>query len=112
MSELSLSEVQKEWHGTVKAYLIGFIGSVILTALSFLLVMAHLLSGYALIGTLCVLAIIQAAVQIRFFLHVGEEPRPRWETGMFFFMLVLLLIVLIGTLWVMFDLHSRVMPEM
>ena len=34
-SELSLKEIQKEWHGTLKSYVIGFIASLLLTALFF-----------------------------------------------------------------------------
>ena len=48
----SLAAVQKEWHGTLKAYLIGFISSAILTAISFFLVITKLLTGHALIGTI------------------------------------------------------------
>jgi len=109
MSDNSLTEIQKEWHGTLKAYLIGFTAAVLLTAAAFLLVMLQLLSGYALIFTISVLAIIQAVVHLRFFLHVGEEPKPRWEMGVFFFMVMVLLIILVGTLWIMYDLNSRVM---
>ena len=77
--ELSLDEIQKEWHGTYHAYLIGFIASLLLTAASFALVVFRLLSGKVLIYTLVGLALAQAVVQLRFFLHLGEEAKPRWE---------------------------------
>ena len=109
---LSLSEIQKEWHGTLKAYLTGFISSAILTAASFFLAMTELVSGRTLIITIVALALVQAAVQVKFFLHVGEEPKPRWESGIFFFMVLVLFIIIVGSIWIMMDLNERVMQGM
>lgn len=110
--ELSLKQIQKEWHGTVKSYIIGFSASLLLTIASFLLVISKLLSGHLLVYSLIGLAVVQAIVQVLFFLHVGQEPKPRWETISFCFMVLFLLIVLIGTLWVMNDLDERLMSGM
>lgn len=106
--EPSLSQIQKEWHGTATSYVIGFTASLILTSLSFLLVAKGMISGYALIA----LALLQAAIQLRFFLHLGQEAKPRWETLIFYFMLLLLVIVAAGTLWIMDDLNNRMMMNM
>jgi cytochrome o ubiquinol oxidase operon protein cyoD len=108
----TLSEVQKMWHGTYLAYVIGFLGSVILTALAFYLVWAETLQGGPLIITIVALAIVQAIVQLIFFLHLGNEPKPRWETLIFSFMVLVLLIIALGTLWIMYDLNNRVMTGM
>lgn len=110
--ESSLSEIQKEWHGTLKAYVIGFIASISLTAISFILVIAKLLTGQELVIILSVLALIQAIFQLLFFLHLGQEAKPRWETVTFFFMLLLLVIIVLGSLWIMYDLNDRVMSNM
>lgn len=110
--DLSLKEMKKEWHGSLKAYVIGFVASVLLTAASFLLVISQLLSGYAIIFALIGLAIVQAGVQLLFFLHVGQEAKPRWETLVFWFMVVVLLIIALGSLWIMYDLNSRMMSGM
>lgn len=111
-AEPTLKEIQKEWHGSYRAYAIGFMSSIILTILSFLMVSLKLLEGKALMVAITCLALIQAVFQLRFFLHVGEEPKPRWESLTFFFMLTILLIVALGTLWIMFDLNDRMMPSM
>lgn len=108
--ELSLKEIQKEWHGTYKAYAIGFVLSLLLTLTSFSLVIFKVLSGYALIYSVVALALVQAIVQLIFFLHLGQEPKPRWESVIFAFMVTILLIIVIGTLWVMNDLNNRMMP--
>jgi cytochrome o ubiquinol oxidase operon protein cyoD len=108
-TELSLKEIKKEWHGTLTAYVIGFIFSLLLTGASFYLVITKFFSGHILIYTIIGLAIVQAVIQLLFFLHVGQEAKPRWETIAFCFMVLTLLIVVIGSLWIMNDLDERVM---
>lgn len=110
--ELSLKEIQKEWHGTLKSYAIGFISSIVLTAASFALVITNFFSGQLLVHTIVGLALIQAIIQLLFFLHVGQEAKPRWETLVFYFMVLVLLIIAIGSLWIMYDLDDRVMSGM
>lgn len=102
--EPSLKEIQKEWHGSYTSYAIGLGLSLVLTGLSFSLFSSH----YALMG----LALVQGLIQLIFFLHLGQEPKPRWETLSFYFMMLILLIVVIGTLWIMYDLDQRVMSNM
>lgn len=110
--EPSLNELQKKWHGTLKAYLIGFSASIILTLLAYFLVKEKMLSREILIYTVITLGLIQGYIQVVFFLHVGKEEKPRWEMLMFFFMILVLLIIVIGTLWIMYDLNNRVMLDM
>lgn len=107
--ELSLKEIQNEWHGSIKAYIIGFASSATLTLLSFGLVFTKALSGHPLIYTIVGLALLQAILQLLFFLHVGQEAKPRWETIVFFFMLIVLIIISAGSLWIMADLNDRMM---
>lgn len=110
--ELSLSEIKKEWHGTLKAYVIGFIACLILTGISFTLVVTKLLTGTALVYTIVALALTQAIFQLIFFMHLGQEAKPRWESLVFYFMVLVLLIVALGSLWIMSDLDDRVMTNM
>lgn len=110
--ELSLSEIKKEWHGTWKTYIIGFVSSLLLTTASFFLVITKVLTGKNLIYAVVGLALAQAVFQLIYFLHLGEEAKPRWQLGIFFFMLLILLIVVGGSLWIMNDLNDRVMSNM
>jgi cytochrome o ubiquinol oxidase operon protein cyoD len=109
--ELSLHEIKNHWHGTLKAYVIGFCACLVLTGVSFLLVTRQLLPPHTLMYIISGLAMVQAAVQAIFFLHVGQEAKPRWETVVFAFMLLVLLIIAVGSLWIMHDLNVRVMPD-
>jgi cytochrome o ubiquinol oxidase operon protein cyoD len=110
--ELSLQEIKKEWHGTIKAYLIGFGSSLALTLASFSLVLARPFASPVLVVALVLLALTQAIIQIIFFLHVGEEEKPRWESLIFYFMVLVLAIVVFGTLWIMYNLNDRTMSGM
>lgn len=111
-TEPSLKEIQKEWHGTWKSYIIGFSSSILLSILSFVLVATKILSSTYLPLMLVGLALFQAVLQLLFFLHVGQEAKPRWESLIFYFMVLVLLIIAIGSLWIMFDLNGRLMGGM
>ena len=110
--ERSLTEIQKDWPQTLKLYLSGFIGSLLLTGLSFSLAALRLFPTPFLIPILILLAIIQAFVQLIFFMHMGKEAKPRWMTLLFYFMVLVVFIVVLGTLWIMSDLDRRTMPDM
>jgi cytochrome o ubiquinol oxidase subunit IV len=108
--EPDFDEIQKEWHGSLQSYLIGLGASLIFTFAAFLLVLARAaVTREVVIFTLIGLAAMQAIAQVLFFLHVGEEAKPRWETMVFLFMVLVLLIIVGGTLWIMTDLNRRVM---
>ena len=110
--ERSLQELQKGWPQTLKLYAIGFFGSLFLTGLSFSLAIEQFFSKKVLIIVLVFLALVQAFVQLLFFMHFGKEEKPRWMTLIFSFMALVLLIVVLGSLWIIFDLNNRVMPKM
>lgn len=108
--EPNLVETQKEWHGSLQSYLIGFGASILLTAASFAFAIAYGETPHiAVILTLIGLGLMQAVAQLLFFLHIGQEPKPRWETIVFLFMGLVLFIVVIGSLWIMTDLNNRLM---
>ena len=109
--EPNLEEIKKLWHGSYRAYAIGFIGSLLLTSLSFYLVAGQAFAPQELIYAISALALVQAVLQLLFFLHVGQEGKPHWETWVFLFMLLILVIIVVGSLWVMNDLNSRMMPH-
>jgi cytochrome o ubiquinol oxidase operon protein cyoD len=109
---MSLAENKNEWGGTGSNYAKGLILSFLLTLTSFCLVGFRLFSNRTLAITITILALIQAAVQLFFFLHVAHEKAPRWRLHFFYCMIGVLLIVAIGTLWIMSDLNSRMMSHM
>jgi cytochrome o ubiquinol oxidase subunit IV len=110
--DLSLKEIKEEYHGTLKSYLIGFTASLLLTAISFTLVYTKVFSAQVTAYVIIGLALTQAIFQLLFFLHVGQEAKPRWESLALSFTVIILLAVVVGSLWVMNDLNMRMMPNM
>jgi len=109
---LSLNDIKKEYHGSLKSYVIGFLLSLIFTLISFALVVYEVLPRQTLIYTLPTLAFVQAIIQLIFFLHLGKEEKPKWESLVFYFMVLVLLIIVLGSLWIMHDLDIRTMQFM
>lgn len=106
---MDLDEIQKKWPATYTSYVIGFSLSLLLTFVAYFFVWMHFFTRMTLIYTIAGLAVIQAVIQLLFFLHLGKESKPRWETAVFFFMVMVLLIIAIGSLWIMYNLNTRVM---
>lgn len=100
---------QRVEYGTLKAYLIGFVLSILLNLAAYFLAARHLFSGIALDSSLAVLGIVQAIVQLVFFLHMLKEPRPRWNLIIFYFMLMVLAIIVFGSIWIMDNLNYNLM---
>ena len=98
-------------HVSAKEYLAGFALSVVLTAIPFWLVMAKVLPTPA-ITTLVILAFAMAQVVVHmvYFLHMNPKSEGGWNLLALIFTAVLLVIVLIGTLWVMHHMNSNMMP--
>lgn len=108
--ERSLKQIQKDWPQTLRLYAYGFFGSLFLTVLSFSFAALRLFSRPILITLLIFLALIQAFTQLYFFMHFGKEHKPRWMTLVFNFMVLILLIIVLGSIWIITDLNHRVMP--
>lgn len=96
--------------GSLKSYTVGFVLSIILTLLPFYIVVNEMVSGWSLVASLFGFAFAQLLVQLQFFIHLGEESKPRWNLIMFLSMALFLLIVVIGSIWVMNSLNYNMMP--
>lgn len=85
---------------TIAKYSVGFLLSLILTLAAYLFVTGGFHSPW-LLGTLAALALVQMVVQLVFFLHLGDETGPRYKLLSFIFMAGTLIIIVIGSLWIM-----------
>jgi cytochrome o ubiquinol oxidase operon protein cyoD len=110
MMEKPRASQQEAGNWTVKAYITGFILSLSLTLTAWLLVHRHVsshhlfLSDKVLIITILCLAIAQLIAQLVFFLHLGRESKPRWNLTVLSFALIVVLILVLGSLWIMYNL--------
>lgn len=94
---------------TIKNYTIGFVLSLALTLAAYFAVVNELASGLTLLLILGGLAIAQMIVQLIYFLHLGEEMRPRYRLASFLFMAGILLIIVVGSIWIMHHLDYNMM---
>lgn len=103
-------KIYTEHLGSLNGYLFGFFISLFLTLSSYFLVTERMLQPWHTKLVISALALAQALVQLVFFLHMGQEKSPYWNLQTFLFMLGVLLIIVLGTLWIMYNLDYQMMP--
>lgn len=90
-----------ESHGSLKSYVIGFVLSLVLTAIPIIVIMNDLMEGAAakllLLGT----AILQFVVQLFYFMHLKEEKKPRYNLMVLLLGLFIVLTIVAGSIWIM-----------
>jgi cytochrome o ubiquinol oxidase operon protein cyoD len=99
-------------HGTVGSYIIGFVLSVILTAIPFYLTMNHMMPAASLIPALVIIGAVQMIVHLVFFLHMNTSSGQYWNNMAFAFTVIIVGILIVGSLWIMYHLNMNMMPGM
>lgn len=101
----------------LKNYVIGYAISLLLTIVAYIVVANHVDSEHSIFSHSFVLwvvmslATIQLIVQSIYFLHLGKEAKPKWNLMAYLFMVMVVLIIVIGSLWIMNNLHYNVDPN-
>jgi cytochrome o ubiquinol oxidase operon protein cyoD len=98
---------------TLKGYATGFILAVILTAIPFWLVMGKVFNsssttGFVLLG----FAAVQIVVHMIYFLHMNTKAEGGWSMLALLFTIMVVVIMLSGSIWVMYHLNTNMMPGM
>lgn len=96
----------------VRPYVLGFLYSIALTLLAYFAIQQNLLRSWTTLGILMGLAVIQLMVQLVFFLQLGRRSNRQWNFLVSFLALTVIFIVGGGSLWIMYNLASRMMPAM
>jgi cytochrome o ubiquinol oxidase operon protein cyoD len=91
------------------SYITGFVLSLAFTLTAYLLVSRHTFASGPLIAAIVVLAVIQLLVQLVLFLHLGSEPKPRWNLVVSLFAALVVFILVFGSLWIMNNLNYHMM---
>ncbi len=101
-----------EAHGSRKDYIIGFVLSVILTAIPFGLVMSGVIADARVTaGIVMVFALVQIVVHMIYFLHMNSKSENGWTLMALIFTIIIVTICLAGSLWVMFHMNLNMMPH-
>ncbi|WP_066272272.1 cytochrome o ubiquinol oxidase subunit IV [Hydrogenophaga palleronii] len=99
-------------HSTFSGYMIGFVLSVVLTAIPFWLVMNNVITNRTTaVLVLGGLAVLQILVHMVYFLHMNGKVEGGWTLLSTIFTVVFVAIAIAGTLWVMFHMNSNMMPS-
>jgi cytochrome o ubiquinol oxidase subunit IV len=94
-------------HGNAKNYIIGFILSVVLTLIPFLMVMNHSANRTTLFAVIVVTAVLQLIVQLVCFLHLGSNPEERWNLISFIFTAIVIVLLVGLSIWIMWSLNAN-----
>ena len=95
-------------HGSVKEYVIGLVLSIVLTVIPFALVMTGNTSTITIsIILLCLVA--QVFVQLVFFLHMNGSSAQIWNTTSGVFIVLIVLILVLGSIWIMNHLNHNML---
>jgi cytochrome o ubiquinol oxidase operon protein cyoD len=104
-------DMNSETNYSAKNYIIGFVLSLGSTLVAYLFVTRHVSlhhawpSDNAMVFVLTTLALSQLIVQLVYFLHLGQESKPRWNLLVFSFMICVVFILVFGSLWIMYHLN-------
>ncbi|SFU58933.1 cytochrome o ubiquinol oxidase subunit IV [Pseudoduganella namucuonensis] len=100
-------------HGSLKSYTIGFVLAVILTAVPFWLVMGKVFSDSSTTALILLgLGAVQIVVHMVYFLHMNAKSEGGWNMLAMIFSAVVVVIVLSGSIWVMYHMNHNMMPGM
>lgn len=97
-------------HGSFKTYMIGFLLSVVLTAIPFWLVMSEALAPQTTGLIITAFAVVQIVVHMVFFLHMNHKSEGGWNMLALIFTIVIVVIAVAGSVWVMYHLNTNMMP--
>jgi cytochrome o ubiquinol oxidase operon protein cyoD len=94
----------------IQTYAIGLALAALLTAASFYTVRTSLIWGPGIPIALVVLAVAQMGVHLVFFLHITSDPDNTNNALALAFGVLIVLLVIVGSLWIMNNLSGRLMP--
>ena len=97
-------------HGSdLRTYLTGFTLALVLSLIPFAIVYWKLLPAAWAVMAIAIAALAQIVVQLRYFLHIDFVETPKENLLALAFAVFLICIMVGGSLWIMFDLHYRMM---
>jgi cytochrome o ubiquinol oxidase operon protein cyoD len=93
--------MHEQHHGAIKAYVTGFILSIVLTIIPLVLVLNHMLAKTALLVGILLAAVLQFVIQLFFFMHIRDGEGPRYNVAALILGLVFVVTIVVGSLWIM-----------
>lgn len=85
----------------MKAYVTGFILSIILTIIPLVLVLNHMMAKTMLMVSILIAAVLQFVIQLFFFMHIREGEQPRYNAAALILGIVFVVTIVVGSIWIM-----------
>jgi cytochrome o ubiquinol oxidase operon protein cyoD len=101
---------EHEPSGSFATYTVGLAFALLLTAASFIVSQTNLLWEPGVPAGLAVLAIAQMGVHLVFFLHISTGPDNTNNVIALAFGVLIVTLVVSGSLWIMANLNSNMLP--
>jgi cytochrome o ubiquinol oxidase subunit IV len=96
--------------GSFKSYTIGFILSILLTAIAFALAtQSGELPRWTVLTGIFGAAVLQILVHLHYFLHLDTSSTARWNILALVITLLIMILFVALSLWIMADLNYRMM---
>lgn len=103
-----MNGLNREFKKLLAVYVIGFAAALLLSVVSYLMVMdGWFASDWMTMTALLVLAVIQLVIQLVCFLHLRPDRDAFSRTGTFIFAVGTVLIIVVGSIWIMKNLDYR-----
>ncbi|MBP6520236.1 cytochrome o ubiquinol oxidase subunit IV [Shewanella sp.] len=109
------SHTDKHSHGTdnlaasIKSYLMGFVLSVVLTAIPFWAVMTHHFEQSTTLAVVVVTALVQILVHLKYFLHLDFSKEGKINTFSFLFTALIIDMVVGLSVWIILEANALMM---
>jgi cytochrome o ubiquinol oxidase subunit IV len=94
----------------IQVYLLGLLLATGLTVASFWIAGTNLVWGPAIPAALLALAVAQIGVHLVFFLHITSGPENANNSLALAFGVLIVLLVVVGSIWIMGHLNHNMMP--
>ncbi len=98
----------ESYNSAALRYVIGGVGSAFFIIVTYLMVTREWFeSPVSIAFFVLILAFMQLVLQLFTFLHVQTEAKPRWKSIGFVSSMIMIAVVVVGSIWVMYNLNYR-----
>ncbi|MFD0824126.1 cytochrome o ubiquinol oxidase subunit IV [Neobacillus sp. M.A.Huq-85] len=98
---MSVHGHEHEHTGSIKAYVTGFILSIILTIIPLVLVLNHMMAKSALMFSILLAAVLQFVLQLFFFMHIRDGEGPKYNVMALILGIIFVATIVAGSVWIM-----------
>lgn len=97
--------------GSINGYVMGFGTSLYFTVCAYFLGVQPIFGKGATELLIAAISTVQAIVFLFFYLNLGRESKPHWYSTVFLFTILVTVLVVVGSLWIMYHLNYNLMPR-